>query len=284
MFSRNKQTYVLIIGICFAWFALNFPGEKGGWVLAAEKKDAGKKSTPFWQKKGIQEWSPQEVQLFLQDSPWAKTERIAISIKNAGDAAPSQSPHVVGAVQMMKIESCCRTFEVPMAGSNADSATNSPGGNSLDSSKESSRTWSFSARVFWISSVSIRRAMIRQRQLQGVPMEHSEAALAPSSDFVLALSGSFLKLLEGLPSSEVKKISFIKAARGKKRKLSPAEYIPAQPDAEPMAFLIFPKTLEGKPVFSREDGIVTFSMNGIDFKLDCQFPLEQMVVDGKLDW
>jgi hypothetical protein len=282
--SCNEHKYIWLSGICFAWLALNLSGVKSGWVSAAEKQNVEKKSAMFWKEKGIEDWSPREVQLFLQDSPWAKTQRVTISIKNTADPTMTLSPPVVGAVQMMKFESCCRTFEVPMAGSNSDSANSSHLGSWPNSAKESSRTWTFSARVLWFSSVSLRRAMIRQRELQGVPLVQSEAALAPSSDLVLALSGPFLKLLEGLPPDEVKSISVLKAARGTERELSPAEYIPPKTDADPMAFLIFPKTLEGKPVFSREDGPVTFSMKGIDFKLECQFPLEPMVVDGKLDW
>jgi hypothetical protein len=284
VFDRTKQAFTFALGGCLAWFAPDFAGQAGGWVTAIEERDAGQRSSPFWQKKGVQEWSIEEVRLFLQDSPWAKTERISISVKSVLDATELQTAPVAGAVRMMKFESCCRTFEVPMAGSNADSATASTGGKPLDFSKESSRTWSFSATVQWFSAVSIRRAIIRQRQLQGIPMEQPEAALAPSSDFVLALSGSFLKLLEGLPSEEVKAISFIQTAGRTKKKLSPVEFIPSKPDADPMAFLIFPKTLEGKPALSAEDRSVTFYVKGIDFELECRFPLELMVVDGKLDW
>lgn len=115
-------------------------------------------------------------------------------------------------------------------------------------------------------------------------MQQAEAALAPSSDIVLALSGSFLKLLEGMSSNEVQTISLLRTARGAKQKLLPAEYIPANADADPMAFLIFPKTLQGKPIFSLGDGPVMFSLKGIDFELECQFLLEPMVVDGNLDW
>jgi hypothetical protein len=120
--------------------------------------------------------------------------------------------------------------------------------------------------------------------MQGMPIEQVQMALAPSNDIVLAISGTFLKLLEGLAPDEVRKISLIRISKGTKRKISPADYIPALPDVDPLAFLIFPKTLEDKPVLSREDGVVTFSMEGVDFKLECQFPLEPMVVDGKLDW
>ncbi len=277
-------TDVLVLGMCLACCALAFPAENSGRVPAAQRQGEGKKALPFWQEKGITEWSPQEVLLFLQDSPWAKTERISIPVRNAADPLALQSPSVAGAPRMMKIETCCRTFEVPVAGSNSESVIDPPGAGRPDISTGSSRTWIFSARLFWISSVSIRRALIRQRQLAGIPAQLSEAALAPSSELVLALSGSFLKLLESLPPDEVRTISLLRSARGTKRRLASTEYIPAQPDGDSMAFLIFPKTVEGKPVYSLEDGPVVFSMTGTDFKLESQFALEPMMVDGKLDW
>ena len=48
-------------------------------------------------------------------------------------------------------------------------------------------------------------------------------------------------------------------------------------------FLIIPKILDGTSAFSRRDDAVTLSMSGIDFKLECRFPLGPMVVDGELD-
>jgi hypothetical protein len=285
VFSFNKQLVYWFVELSLICNVLVPLGENRARLLASEKQGApGKESTAFWQNKQAKEWSPQELQLFLQDSPWAKTEKIIVPVKSRGNPTPPQSTPVVGAIQMIRVETCCRTFEVPIAGQTAESTNSNLSGDTSNTSTETSGAWTFSARVLWFSSVSIRRALVRQRQMQGMPMEQVQMALAPSNDIVLAISGTFLKLLEGLPLADVRKISSIRTTKGMKRKLSPTEYIPAQPNADPMAFLIFPKTLEDKPVFSLEDGTVMFSMEGIDFKLECQFPLEPMVVDGKLDW
>jgi hypothetical protein len=272
---RKRRLVRKIIGICCAGLALSPLSKNDAWSPAVEKKPGA-----FWQEKEVDKWSPREILFFLQDSPWAKTVRIDVSIKTPSDAAASPSAPVVGAIQMRKIESCCRTFEVPVGGSSADAM----GGVQPGLSNEPGRVWSFSATVTWMSSVIVRRAVIRQRQLRGLPMEQAEAALGPSSDFVLALSGSFLKLLEGVPADEVKSRSLMRAIRGTNRRIAAGEYIPAQLNADSMAFLIFPKTLDGKPAFSREDEALTFSMGGVDFRLECRFPLEPMLVDGKLDW
>ncbi len=243
-----------------------------------------KKSGKFWQEKEIKDWSSREVQLFLEDSPWAKAERITVTIMKKAGPTGAQPPAVFGAIRTMRIETCCRTFEVPVAGGQGNSADSTERSGSFGSVGQSGTTYTFVARVLWFSSVSIRRAILRQRELQGTPMAASESALAPSSDFVLALSGSFLKLLEGLPPEEIKAITSLRAARGTRLRLSPSDYVPALPDASPMAFLIFPKTSEDSASISPEDGPVTLAMKGADFELKCTFPLDPMMIDGKVDW
>jgi hypothetical protein len=281
MYRENIPMYKKCLTFFSFLLISSFPGELSDRTFAAERPVYGKDTANFWQAKRVNDWSPQELQLFLQDSPWAKTRKIEVAIENMANPAASQSAAVPGAVQMTTFSSCCRTFEVPMAGSNSETAD---GSRTSDSAREPNRTWTFGARFYWFSSVSIRRAILRQRQLQGIPMEQADAALAPSNDLILAISGSVLKLLEGLPLNEVKKISVLKATRGNRNQLAPAEYIPAQGDGDPMAFLIFPKTVAGKPSFSLKDEAVVFAMKGSDFSVECQFQLEPMVINGKLDW
>lgn len=285
IFIRNKQFLGWFLRSFLICILLNLASEFRREHLAFEgQKAEGKESAAFWSKKKTKEWSALEVQQFLHDSPWAKSGMITVPVKTVGNSGPGESQAVVGAVQRLTVETCCRTIELAASGQHEDPATlNSPDGRAKGAT-ESSQAWTFSTRVLWFSSFNVRRAMLRQREIQGISMEQAAAALAPSNDIVLALTGSFLKLLEGLPLDEVKKASFIKAAKGSKRKLPPTDYIPAQPDADPMAFLIFPKLLGGKPTFTLEDGPVTFAVEGADFKLECQFPLDSMMVKGKLDW
>jgi hypothetical protein len=282
--SCSRQAHATFLVICFSWCGLGTSAARAERLSASEREDGGRKPALFRQEKEIREWGPREVQMFLEDSPWSKNVRIAVSARRTEGAAPPQSPPVVGAVKTMRIESCCRTLEVPAAGGGAEPGPAPEESSALDPSKEPVRTYVFSARVLWFSSVRMRRALVRQRQMQGMPVEQAETAVAPSNEFIIALSGSFLKLLEGLSTGEIKAITFLRGARGAKTRLSPSDYVPAQPDAGPMAFLIFPKTIEDKPVFSFEDGPLTFSMRGADFELECRFPLEPMRIDGKVDW
>ncbi len=285
IFVRNKQLLYWFSRSCLFCLLLHMAGQFRPAHRASEKTAAGgKESVAFWQEKKTKEWSALEVQQFLHDSPWAKTGTITVQVKPVGNSGPGETRAVLGAVRGMTVETCCRTIELASAGQHEDPATlNSPDGRAKGAT-ESSQAWTLTTRVLWFSSFSVRRAMIRQREIQGISMEQAAAALAPSNDIVLALSGSFTQLLKGLPLDEIKKASFIKAAKGSKRKLPPTDYIPAQPDADPTAFIIFPKLMEGKPVFTLEDGPVTFSLEGADFKLECQFALSSMVVEGKLDW
>jgi hypothetical protein len=248
--------------------------------LAPEEKTnaSEKKDKAFWHSKATKDWTAEEIQLFFRESPWAKTEKIVISIKNSAD--PGTAPTVAGA-KVMRFESCCRSFEVPASEANADAAASSQTQGSQDYSQGLGQTFAFAARISWFSSVTFRKAMLRRRELQGAPVE-SASALAPSNEYVLALSGSFLKLLEGLPQDGVRTSASLRSSRG--TRVVPSEYIAAQPDADPMAFLIFPKAVDGKPTFTRQDGTLTFGMKGMDFSLECEFPLQPMMVDGTLDW
>jgi hypothetical protein len=285
IFDCNKQIFCDILCSFILCNLLGLCENQNLELQASEKlANAGKGSPFFWTKKKTAEWTASEVELFLRDSPWAKTGTITVQVKPVGNSGPGETRAVLGAVRGMTVETCCRTIELASAGQHEDPATlNSPDGRAKGAT-ESSQAWTLTTRVLWFSSFSVRRAMIRQREIQGISMEQAAAALAPSNDIVLALSGSFTQLLKGLPLDEIKKASFIKAAKGSKRKLPPTDYIPAQPDADPTAFIIFPKLMEGKPVFTLEDGPVTFSLEGADFKLECQFALSSMVVEGKLDW
>ena len=284
VFIRNKHFLIRFLPYCVVCLVLLVAGECPLLPSAFERKtESEKEPEAFWQKKKMREWSVQDVQQLLYNSPWAKTGKITVSIKTLGNVIP-ESRVAVGMVRNMTVKSCCRTIELSVPNQNSEPET----GNLSDAGEkgvaESSRDWTFSTRVLWFSSLSLRRAILRQREIQGVSMEHASAALAPSNDIVLALSGTFLNLLKGISLSEFKKIAYLKSAKGPKQKLVPVDYVPAQSGGDPMAFLIFPKNLEGKPVFQPEDGSVTLIMEGPDFRLECQFPLTAMRVDGKLDW
>jgi hypothetical protein len=149
LMRRKKRTSRMILGILYAWLALH-P------AIGDERRDSvsEKKAAPFWQKKPVGDWTPQEVQLFLRDSPWAKSEKVQVTVRSTGDPAASQSAPVVGAPQVMRFESCCRSFEIPVGGSNAEPAAGPEGASPPDFSKGAVRTWTFTARVFWFSSIT----------------------------------------------------------------------------------------------------------------------------------
>lgn len=284
IFIRNKQLLNWFRVWCLLGFSFLVAGEFASTPWAFEGPGSpDQESEAFWQNKKMKDWSAQQVQQFLLDSPWAKTGKITVPAKTVGNIVP-ESLAAVGRVKSMNAENCCRTIELSIPDqSNEPEISNFPDAPAKGFA-ESSRVRTFSTRVIWFSSISVRRAILRQREIQGTSMGQASAALAPSNDIVLALSGTFLNLQEGISLGALKKSAYLKSAKGSKQKLVPVDYIPPQPLGDPMAFLIFPKNLEGKPVFQPEDGPVTFMMEGPDFKLECEFLLTAMRVDGKLDW
>jgi hypothetical protein len=237
----------------------------------------------FWTDKPYSEWSPAEVIRLLGNSPWARTVNVAISVKTQVDPA-SSSPEVVAPVRRIQHQTCCRTIEKIEAGPSSSDSNSQNSINEVGIPSSTEREIVFPARLVWLSSNTIRRAMLRQRALQGAPMAGGTEALAPSSEFVIAISGQFLRLLEGIKPEELKGKTFLTARKGSKKRLPVGEYIPPQGGEDPMAFLIFPKNVDQKPVFTKEDGELELAMTGPDFKLESRFPLEPMLVRGVLDW
>jgi len=67
------------------------------------------------------------------------------------------------------------------------------------------------------------------------------------------------------------------------KKIQLLDYLPPTRDNKKVAFFIFPREEDGKPLLTLEDKEVAFFIQLGNLNLKCKFKLKDMVVNGKLE-
>lgn len=235
----------------------------------------------FWEERPYQEWTPAEVQTIIVRSPWSQTVRTegvqpgydwgGGSRAEAGGPQPSTGP-----------AAATSTGEIPRAGGRGEDVL---AGSS--SAQPGAKTY----YVLWSSAQTVRRALARNRVLQGLatPEQVAAALEQPVTSYAVTIIGVDLSAFNRVPPEPLKTQTYLQASKQKKSKLHPERVeIARSGPAETIASVTFyfPRELEsGEPFLIPEEKKVEFRCEvkeaGIEIKAG--FELKHMTIAGERD-
>ena len=213
----------------------------------------------FWEEKPYTEWTEKEVQKLLFNSPWVKKWRYS-PLKTDMVGPSRDTTRVTG-------ESNRRTrIEMPAPSPREE---HSP------------------EQICYISCLSaspLKQAMVRYAQLQNQPLDviQVERFLNTSESFIrINITTDNPDLLLTTLKEKILKETYLQTKTQKKIQL--LDYLPPTRDNKKVAFFIFPREEEGKPLLPLEDKEVTFFTRLANLSLKGKLKLKDMVVNGKLE-
>ena len=238
----------------------------------------------FWEEKAFTQWNEKEAQKILSDSPWGKTQTIALMESGSefgeGRGIPGRpnverGPGGTGG-----------GYDSPGGPVGpGETAPRGPGGFGGDRTEPGAFGRSFPFRIVWYSSVRIRQAMGRLGQLRGNASEEQAKQLAqqPMEDYVIALSGPIMKPFEQASLESLKNKTFLLSKKVKQKKIELKEYMSPRDRKDGMALFVFPRTIDGKPSMDMADEEAQFVTEQGPLRIKASFKLAKMLTDGKLD-
>jgi hypothetical protein len=206
-----------------------------------------------WETKPSSQWTLDDVQIVLSDSPWARTH---------GDFG--------GVRQFIMPE----TYS-PLTFSGLMEHQDEPNYEDVPYS------------VLWLSSRTIREALLRLQDIKGyrVGPPHMQLTTAPMPEIVIAITGSDLEALDAIKPAEALRCATLDFQGGPKLNASMAKLFPGPKKKISQAWFYFPRQVKGEPVITPEAHRVAF----LFFKrghrpLKASFDPREMTRDGKPDF
>jgi len=214
----------------------------------------------FWGKKPYTEWTKKEVQKLLFNSPWAK--KWSYSPPQTDMISPSRETSLDVGEPNRRVP-----VEIP---------TPSPW-------EKQSREQIYSY-ISWVSALPLKQAMVRYAQLQNQLLDVIQVERflnTPESFIRINITTDNPDLLLTTLKEKILKETYLQTKTQKKIQL--LDYLPPTRDNKKVAFFIFPREENGKPLLTLEDKEVTFFTQLGNLNLKCKFKLKDMVVNGKLE-
>ena len=208
----------------------------------------------IWNAKPVREWTREETQQFLRDSPWTHRVTVGGSLTEMG--APGDTAGE----------------RAGMGESSAAAGRESSGSVDVPSSEPAGMPYF----IEWTSAKIVRQAWVHfnalQSQRQDVVTEPP-----PSPTYVLAIGGPNLKAFEGVTEDQLKASSYLRPKKAK-AKVEPVEVrIRKAPDGRIVSVqFAFPRQMDGQPVISDQEKSVEFSCKLKDFTIKTTFNLSKM--------
>lgn len=238
---------------------------KYGWVAAlilgaALALVAGE----FWKDKPHTEWTAEEAQKLMSDSPWARRVQVL-----AGGLLAAQTENPLGG-----------EVELPTPGGQETSSGPQPraGG------RASPDTARFDTYVVqWRSAPIVRQAAARAQQLRGaMTEEQAQQFLAwQLSEYIIAVWGPEMEGFQGLTDSWLQERAYLKT---KKRKIAPLRVNLLQNSEKKLQAVefYFVREVEGEPVIPPREKSVEFSCAARRYSVHARFDLRKMQVGPEL--
>jgi hypothetical protein len=229
---------------------------------------AGTCASDAWKEKDFQNWDLKDIQKILTDSPWSK------KFQNGGNggvslANPALHPLNIGAGGGPSSGGAT-------AGGQSGSPGNSKSGESAGAPKSDER---LDLTVSWYSSRTIREAMVRQKELEGVPADDArkELSMEPTTYEVAIFSTDLSAFGKNL--NDLKGHSYLMFKTGKE-KLTPTNvaFHREKGAVLPTAIIFeFPKTTSsGEPSMASNEKAVEFFTQAGSVPIKIKFDLSKM--------
>lgn len=241
-----------------------------------------------WQKKSFQEWTREEARKILRKSPWGKSHLFVIPSGDGYERDLRRDRAAWPALDPQGPPDPTRSGDVDQRmASRSDDPLDDPR-NSIkqgESRDGGARRAAERYRVFWYSSLRVRQAIGRLRQLRGLDLKEQMQALHGQSrgHHIIAVAGSVSRFYRRVTLEEIRGKTFLLSGKGKPKKIDPVQIVGPETLRFPMALFLFPRVTEaGRSVEPRDREARFISRQG-PLKVKTSFKLKKMITDGKLD-
>jgi hypothetical protein len=209
----------------------------------------------IWNTKPVREWTREETQQFLLDSPWTHRVFVGGSLLDTsapGDTAGESAGWGESSAAAGRVDDRS-TVDVPLSGH-----TGAP------------------YLIEWRSAKIFRRAGAHLTALQSQTKE-VDAEPVPLALYVLSLEGPNLKVFDGVAEAELKASAYLRPKHAK-TKIEPTEVrVQKAQDGRVIAVhFAFPRQMDGQPVVSDQEKSVEFSCKAKELVLKTSFNLAKM--------
>lgn len=233
-----------------------------------------------WQAKPYTEWTESEALKVLQDSPWSRTA--FVQLRSGGVPAAIPSEDVSGDVSGRQHSTCCNT----LGSEGGVDRTIAPVGGPVSAGGPVTGVRVIYFRVLCFSSVRIRQALTRLKQLDGVAPDPQavESLQGPLDDIVIAVAGPHVGAFERAAVDDLRRSTSLRSKKGSGAALELKDFVSPAARQDGMALFVFPRIVNGQPAFDLTDRQVEFTTGEGAFKIQVSFKLEKMAVAGTLDF
>lgn len=216
-----------------------------------------------WKSKPYQQWDQKDVQKILQDSPWSKTIRVDANWESRSNMSEPSSPS-----EMPRPNS----GEAPQgsaagrSGGMSGGSPQAPASGGMESNASETATPQAVFTVRWISSRTLREALVRNAVLAGQMKESdAEADVARSPDFYqIVIAGPQMTPFETSTEEAVKNAAFLATKKAKQKIEAEKVEFQRSPDGRSIRDVIitFPrKSSTGEPAIGGDEKGVEFSLS-----------------------
>jgi hypothetical protein len=232
-----------------------------------------------WKNKDPQAWDQKDVQKILNDSPWAKQLQFGI----APDGSLSSNVASVGSSGISEISG-------PASGGTKGGVGNGagpyPGTGSQAPVAATASTPLTKFTVCWRSSVTVREALVREKELAHLLPDAARRELAAKYDsYQVAISGGDLRAFSRESAEALKTRSYL-LARSAKQIIQPSNIVvETRPDGSVLAVVFeFPKkSAAGEPTIAPNEKSVEFGTKVSGMPIKTIFEISKMSVNGAPD-
>jgi len=229
-------------------------------LLAIVGVPAGLGAAELWQTKPVREWTREETERFLRDSPWVREVRVGGSLMALGRPVATA------------------TAAEGLGGSSRGQRGGEPSSLDVDSEEQQGVPY----YIQWTSARIVRHAGSHFQALQSGAKEETEPAALDMH--ILTVGGPDLKAFEGVTDAELKAAAYLRPRRSQAR-VEPAQVrVQRQQDGRIISVHFgFPRALGGQPMISDEEKSVEFFCKSKDLKLKTSFNLSKMTTQQGRD-
>jgi hypothetical protein len=231
-------------------------------------------ATDVW-KKPYEQWDKKDVLKVLDDSPWAKTVRITATWESSGNA---YQPMPGGQTQPQPQTSGQQGggAHPGMGGGGAQPAAPPSGG--MEPGMQGTPTAVFVVR--WVSSLTVREALVRSAVLNG-ELNESQAKTdlsQPPDVYQIMVAGPQMLPFEQSTEDGVKNASYLEVKKSKQRIQPVKVEFQRSPEGQKVTAVIisFPKTANGQPTIGPDAKGADFSVSLARASIHTSFDFSKM--------
>jgi hypothetical protein len=221
-----------------------------------------------WKSKPYQQWDSKDILRIVNDSPWAKVVHVDAPWKNTAGGTDDAGAAPVAGVRP--------NAGMGGMGAQPSSAPPNPGGNS-----QNSQIPQAAFLIRWVSSRTIREAVLRSSVLSGKAKEEdAEKGLAvPTDTYQVFVAGPDMKPFAVIEEGELKRGTFLQTKKTK-QKISPSSVqIERTPDGlgiQAIVFVFPKKSQTGESTIAADERGADFNCVAGPVRIEAPFDISKM--------